>query len=81
MLRMLRILGIVVFASMIGFSANSLRKMHESGELLDKYNSQRKADITLLGVSFLAISALGYFEVSRVRRLGQWHGFRHSRSV
>jgi hypothetical protein len=51
-----------------GISANSLKTMHESGELLEKYNSRRKADITLLGVSVIALGLLAGFEVSRVRR-------------
>lgn len=79
MLRFLRIIGIVVFACLIGFSANSLWQMHETGELLEQYNSAPKADLTLLIFSVIALSALGYFEISRVRRLSQRRGYGESR--
>ena len=68
MLRVLRILGVVVFVFLIGLSANSLREMHETGELLERYNSRRKADITLLVVSFIALGALSHFELARLNR-------------
>lgn len=68
MLRMLRIIGVVLFAFLVGLSANSLREMQESGALLEKYNSQRKADITLLVFSFMALGGLGYFELDRFNR-------------
>ena len=68
MLRMLRIVGVVLFTFLVGLSANSLMEMHESGVLLEKYNSQRKADITLLVFSFIALGGLGYFELDRFNR-------------
>ena len=75
MLRTLRIIGIVVFALLVGISANSLREMQETGTLLEKYNSSRKANITLLGFSFLSVGILGYFELSRIRRLTERRGY------
>jgi len=69
MLRLLGMTGIIVFAVLIGISSNSLRRMYESGELMDRYNSDRKADITLLVFSSAGIAALGYFEVRRIRLL------------
>lgn len=71
MLRLLRIVGIVVFACIIGFAANSLWKMHETGELLERYNHAPKANLTLLVFSVILLSTLGYFEVTRVRRLSR----------
>lgn len=75
MLRFLRIVGIVVFASLIGFTANSLWKMYEMGELLERYNSAPKANLTLLIFSVIALGTLGYFEVFRVRRLSPRRGY------
>jgi hypothetical protein len=79
MLRVLRIIGIVLFACIIGFSANSLKIMHENGELMEQYNSSRKANITLLTFSLLALSTLGYFEMSRVRRMNKRQRYGESR--
>jgi len=75
MLQLLRIIGIITFACLIGFSANSLWNMHEAGELLEKYNSAPKANLSLLLFSVVALSALGYFEMSRVRRLSRRRGY------
>jgi len=68
MLRFMRITGIVVFAVLIGLSANSLKQMHESGELFEKYNSSRRANITLLSFSLIALGALGFFEIVGIQR-------------
>jgi len=72
---MLRVTGIVIFALLVGVSANSLYDMHESGQLLEKYNSSRKSNITLLGVSILALGVLGFFELTRVRRTEARRGY------
>lgn len=68
MLRGLRILGIIVFALLVTFSANTLKSMHESGALMDRYNHGRKANITLLAISVLAVGTLGWFELLSMRR-------------
>lgn len=68
MLRFLRITGVIVFAVLIGLSANSLKQMHESGELFEKYNSSRRANITLLSFSLIALGALGLFEIAGIQR-------------
>lgn len=68
MLRLLRITGVVVFAVLIGLSANTLKQMHESGTLFEKYNSSRRANITLLSFSLIALSTLGFFEVTGIQR-------------
>ncbi|MDF7825529.1 hypothetical protein P4B35_16000 [Pontiellaceae bacterium B12227] len=81
MLRVLRIVGIVVFAFLIGLSANSLMQMHETGELLEKYNSQRKADITLLVLSFVAVAALGYFEFARLNKRSRRRSYGKTRKT
>lgn len=83
MLRVLRIAGVVVFGLLIGLTAHSLRSMHESGELFDRYNSRRRADIALIGFSSVAVLALGYFELAHIRRLssrrryGEYRRHRH----
>ena len=69
MLRTLRIIGIVVFALLVGTSANSLRELHETGTLFEQYNSARKTNVTLLAFSLFSVGVLGYFELSRVRRV------------
>ncbi|WP_136081139.1 hypothetical protein [Pontiella desulfatans] len=58
-----------MFALLVGLAANTLWKMHESGELLDQYNSRRKANITMLAFSVVAVAALGGFELSHIRNL------------
>jgi len=68
MLRILRIIGIVIFALLVGLSADSLRRMYETGQLMERYNSSRKSSLTLFSVSVLALSSLAYFELSRGRR-------------
>ncbi len=71
MLRFLRLAGIIVFALFVGFSAHALRLMHQSGELCEPYNSRRKSNITLLVFSGISLGVLGYFEMTRFRRLEQ----------
>lgn len=73
MMRMLRVIGIIVFAIMLSISARSLWKMQAVGNLFDSYNSSRKASVTLCAVSLLALAALVSFET---RRLGKSTGIR-----
>lgn len=68
MLRGLRILGIIVFALLVAFAAHTLKSMYESGALMDRYNHGRKANITLLAISVVAVGALGWFELLSMRR-------------
>lgn len=75
MLRLLRIVGIVVFALLLALSANNLEKMHKNGELLERYNSDRKANITLVTLSVIVVGILGYFELTRHRRLQERRGY------
>jgi hypothetical protein len=75
MLRVLRITGIITFAFLVGISANTLFEMHQRGSLLEKYNSSRKTNITLLGFSIFSLGALGYFEFSRIRRTAIRRGY------
>jgi hypothetical protein len=70
MFRGLRIVGIIVFALLVGMSANVLWQMHESGELLERYNSRRKANVTLLAFSAIAVAALGAIEGMYLYRQG-----------
>ncbi len=67
-MRMLRIIAILVFALLFGFSAHSLRKMQETGQLFERYNSQRKSSITLFGTSMIALLFLSAFEVGRLKK-------------
>lgn len=75
MLRLLRISGILFFAVLIGFSANRLKELYEVGTLFEQYNSQRKADVTLLVVSICGLATLGFFEFARSRRNVEQRGF------
>ena len=49
--------------------------MHQSGELLEQYNNRRKANITLLSFSIVAVVALGYLEALHLRRLPERKGY------
>jgi hypothetical protein len=64
----MRLVGIIVFAFILGLSAHSLRSMHESGQLFARYNYQRRAHITLTGTSVFMLGFLGFFELTRSRR-------------
>lgn len=75
MLRAVRIMGLVVFAFLVGLSGNSLWKMHETGELMEQYNSRRRADLTLLVFSIGAVGALGYFELLRLLSQREKRGY------
>jgi hypothetical protein len=75
MLRIFRVAGILFFALLIGFSANNLWKMHESGELFEKYNSNRKTNITILASSIVMVGIFGAFELTRTRRMTERRGF------
>jgi len=75
MLRLLRISGILFFAVLIGFAANRMQELYETGTLFERYNSQRKADITLLATSICGIATLGFFEFARSRRRFEWRGY------
>lgn len=75
MLRVLRIAGIVVFGLLIGLSAHDLKSMHESGELFETYNSRRRAELALLSGCIIGVAALSFFELRRIRRLGQRYAF------
>ncbi len=75
MLRLLRIIGILFFSVLIGVAANRLQEMYEAGTLLERYNSQRRADITLLIVSTLGLVSLSFFEFFRMRRRVERRGY------
>lgn len=75
MLRMLRVAGIVVFAMLVGIAANNLWKMYENGNLAERYNSARKANVTMLVFAAVAVGALGYFEFSRIRKHANRRGY------
>jgi hypothetical protein len=80
MLRFLRVAGIVVFALLVGIAANNLWNMHLDGNLTERYNSARKANITLVFFSLAAVGVLGYFELYRMRSIGRGrvpYGRRH----
>ncbi|MEA2069020.1 MAG: hypothetical protein U9P12_07460 [Verrucomicrobiota bacterium] len=81
MLRALRVIGIIVFAVLVGIAANTLWKMHETGELLEAYNSSRKTNVTLIVFSLVALGTLGYFELAYVNRLGARRGYGSDRQA
>jgi len=66
MLSVIRLVGIVIFAVILGLAANSLREMHDDGTLFNQYNSERKSSITLLAVSVVALVSLGSFEMKEM---------------
>ena len=74
-MRILRVAGIIAFAVIIGYAANSLYTMYEAGSLFDGYNSQRADKIALLAISFLSMGVLGYIEVMGMRNEPEYHGF------
>jgi hypothetical protein len=49
--------------------------MHDSGSLFERYNSDRKSNLTLLVFSALSLGALGYFELTHSRRVVQRRGY------
>ena len=74
-MRVLRIAAIIVFAVIIGYAANSLYTMYESGSLFDSYNSQRTDKIALLAISLLSMGVLGYIEMMGLRNEPEYRGF------
>ena len=75
MLRALRIIGILVFALLVGVSAYRIQQLYNSGTLFEQYNSERRAKITLLAVSVIGLGILGFFEFTREKRLQMRKGF------
>lgn len=75
MLRALRIIGILVFAVLVGLSAHRIQSLYTAGELFEPYNSERKANITLLAFSMAGLGILGFFELTRAKRLDTRKGF------
>ena len=74
-MRVLRIAGIIAFALIIGYAANSLFNMYAAGTLFESYNSQRADKIALLAISFLSMGVLGYIEVMGSRNGQEDRGF------
>jgi len=68
MLRRFRILGILLFAILIGVATGRLLEQYKEGSLWDQYNSQRKSDLTLLVVSVMSVAALTVFEKFHSKR-------------
>lgn len=75
MLRALRIIGILVFALLVGLSAHRIQELYTSGKLFEQYNSERKANVTLLAFSVVGLGLLGFFELTRAKRLETRRGF------
>lgn len=65
MRRLLVITGMLFFAVLIVDTASRLQDQFEAGTLFDRYNSQRKADITLFTVSICGLATLGFLEFVR----------------
>ena len=68
MLRILRIIGVVVFAFLIGLSTYFLQQVYRSGVLLEGYSREWRASVTLLVFSVIGFSLAGYFEVYLLRQ-------------
>ncbi|MEN7972618.1 MAG: hypothetical protein ABFR47_02165 [Verrucomicrobiota bacterium] len=76
MLRFMRIAGMLIFAVLIGLVARQLQELYEGGTLFERYNNQRKADITLLVVSVCGLAVLSFFELRGSRsRSGRRRGY------
>ena len=75
MLRALRVIGILVFALLVGLSARRIQTQYDSGKLFEQYNSERKANVTLLSISVIGLGLLGFFEAMRPRRRAGRIGF------
>jgi hypothetical protein len=75
MLRTVRIIGVVVFSILVGLSANRLHRLYSAGELFEQYNSERKANVTLLVFSVGGLVALGYLEHLLKKRKQTRHGY------
>ncbi len=75
MLRGLRIVGMIVFAALVGLSAHRIQKLYTAGTLFETYNSARKSNITLLTFSVLGLGVLSYLEISKSRGRGQRRGY------
>ncbi len=75
MLRALRVIGILVFALLVGVSAYRIQQLYDSGTLFEQYNSERRAKITLLAVSVIGLGVLGFFELTREERIQTRKGF------
>jgi len=74
-MRALRIAGIIAFAVIIGYAANSLYNMYESGSLFDSYNSQRADKVALLAISVLSMGVLACMEVLGSRNEPEYSAF------
>ena len=75
MLRGLRIVGIIVFAVLVGLSAHRIQKLYNAGTLFETYNSARKSNITLLSFSVLGLGVLSYLEISKSRGRSRRRGY------
>ena len=75
MLRVSRIVGIVAFAMLIGVSAHWLTQMYKAGSLFERYNNQRRVDVTLLVVSLIGLCSLSSFEIKHLRKPSSPNGF------
>lgn len=75
MLRIFRVTGILFFALMIGVSANNLWEMGRNGELFERFNSERRTNITVMSASILAVIGFGALELIRTRRVSEERGF------
>jgi hypothetical protein len=74
-MRVLRIAGIIAFALIIGYAANSLYKIYDAGSLFESYNSQRTDKIALLAISVLSMGVLGTIEWLGLRNEPENNGF------
>jgi hypothetical protein len=52
-----------------------LQDLYKEGELFERYNSERRANVTLLAVSVFGIAGLGCLEIIRSRRRLEQRGY------
>jgi len=75
MLRVMRIVGVIIFSILIGLSANRLQRLYSRGELFERYNSERRANITLFIFSVGGLVVLGSLEYLQRKRMAIRRGY------
>lgn len=76
MLRMIRRVGLIIFAISMSYSAHALYRMYKSGALFEEYNHARRSNITLFATSALAVIAITGYEIKRTRKAyGVYHEY------
>ena len=68
MLRFIRVLGIIISAVLLAWSAYSVRNVFSSGEAYEKYNTAGRSRSALLVFSLIAFGGLSFLEISNIKK-------------